>query len=350
VLALFLAALPRSAPGDGGFVAPIDEDVWEPSQLAFLLHDDARQVEDLIVQPSFQSQSRDLAWIVPLPNVPEITTEDAHLFRECFYLTQPLRRNRGTDCGCSDNGRYMPQPTPDSGDILIYDEQVVGIYDTRTVGADSASVLADYLEAWGYLHAGNRSRVEPALQHYIAKSWCFVALRVDSSRQGLDFHEGYWTGGLDPVRFTFQASEPVYPMRISAISARDATMVLLYACGVHRMTFEGAATEYANRLTAEELPELRAAYPLLGDLIAEPCFITKLRRTFSAEAMQDDIVLTRAATDEELRRIEYTGIPVAEGVWIAIFGLGVFRIHRWHRRRRPPPDRTDHSASSSHSL
>ncbi len=293
-----------NARADGGFVSHHGHDVWEPEQKALILYDAATQTEELIIQPSFVAYSPDFAWIVPVPSLPQLGAADGRLFFECSDLTRPLsrRKSRG-DCS-SYAPVYAPPPT-DVG-VSIYDTQRVGIFDTMTVGADDARVLTDSLDTWGFLHHANRAAVEAALQFYIEKSWFFVAMKTDSaSFWERPTHLDPWRGGIDPVRLTFTTPEIVYPMRVSAISAGEWTEVLIYVCSDHRMTYAGAVTEYAHQISAEELPAIRAAHENLGPLLAHPCFMTKLRRTFTPEEMTGDIVLARADNDHEFRLGRY---------------------------------------------
>lgn len=55
-------------------------------------------------------------------------------------------------------------------------------------------------------------------------AWYFVAIRIDST-QFIHPFDYYWTGAIEPVAFSFDTEVPVYPMRISAISAPQSTEV-----------------------------------------------------------------------------------------------------------------------------
>jgi hypothetical protein len=215
--------------------------------------------------------------------------------------------------------------------VDVYATERVGIYDTMILGANDAGALADSLEAWGYLHERNREAVLAALRFYIDQDWFFVAMRTDASRLDDPDRAGYRYGGLEPIHLGFESAEPVYPLRVSAVSAPSWSQVLLYVCAPHRMTFEGAVAEYANRITDRELASVRRLYPGLGEAIARPCFLTKLRKNYSSNEMTADLVLERAPDDAEFRRIVYGGIPMTEMLFLAI-ALGAYR--RLHRPRR----------------
>jgi hypothetical protein len=327
-----LVLVPRHVRADGGLITNYYADVWEPAQRAILLFDPATGREDLILQAEYEGNTDNLAWIVPVPSLPTLATADAGLFVDCANLTRLVVRNRGLDCGCQ-GGKMTDAP---GTQVDIYDNRLVGIYQTLTLGATDASVLADSLDTWGYLHAGNRPSVEAALQFYINKSWFFVAMRTDSASVAGTSPGAYRVGGLDPIHLTFSTTKAVYPLRISAISARDPSQVLLYVCAPHRMTFPGAHAEYANRINDRELRHLQSLYPLLGTVITQPCFLTKLRDSVPVSAMSDDLFLDRAPDDGEFREIRYAGIPMLEMLFVALVLAFYSGSRRFSRRRRTP--------------
>lgn len=332
IVALLSGLIPSLAVADGGFVGPYGLSVWEPSQSALIVYDAADRIEQLIIQPGFRSQASEFAWIVPVPGLPEIEAACGDLFQECYLLTEPIERDRGDGFACADEQVMydVAPPTIENGGVIIHAEEMIGIYETITVSADDAAQLADSLYAWGYLHEENEDEVLAALSHYIEQesSWYFVALRVKSS-DGV--YGEYWYGGLEPVSFTFESDEIIYPMRISKISTQASTSLVLYICADHRLVCPGAYTDYANRISGPELSAIRAEYPCLGDLLPNGCFLTKLRKSLSVGEMDDDIFFTPAGADEEFRQIRYTGLPFPELILLVL--AGAVRL-RFRRRRR----------------
>jgi hypothetical protein len=323
--------VPGIVAADGGLLPPYGKDVWEPSQVGFIRYEASTRTEDLILMPEFEGDTRDFGWIVPVPSVPDLESGNRTLFYDCARLTYPIHRNRGDGWGC---GEYLvPNPPAwrffGDEDVNVISQTTVGILHALTLGAGDSAALADSLEQWGYLHDENRVDVESALQFYVDKSWYFVAMKIDTT-QVPEYWGGYWYGAIDPVRFTFETPEVVYPMRISAFSAEDPTQVLLYVCADHRMTYPGAATEYANRFAGHELLQVKTAYPVMGTLLTEGCFLTKLRRNFLVSEITDDIVLEPAPSDEEFRQIQYSGLPATEILFVAMVGLVV--ICSWRSR------------------
>jgi hypothetical protein len=326
-LLALLAGAPH-ARADGGFMPPIGLDIYEPSQIALLRFDAATQTEDLIVRAQFQGNAHDFGWILPVPSLPTLEIADGMLLYECAQLTAPLYRYR-EDRGCvsRDSGDLTAPNQDRDGDVTVYEDQALGIYRALTVGASDATVLADSLEAWGYLHIGNRARVLAALQFYVEKSWFFVALKTGTPETEEPSY-GYWEGGIDPVHLRFASATPVYPMRISALSATASSEVLIYALAAHRMTFPRAQTAYANRIDADERVAIRRQYPRLAEWIEESTYVTKLRRTFSPASMTDDLVLTPASSDREFRIIHYSGASSTGFLLLAVAGILAARSRR----------------------
>ncbi len=339
ILPCLWVACTTLARADGGLLPPYGRGIWEPTQKAVLLYDDDTQTEDLILQVSFIGDTKDFAWLVPVPALPTLQTAAEEIFWDCAALTAPVVRRRGDGWGClSDESRVNSAGSGEyrDDDITIYDEQTVGIYRTVTLGATDAAVLADSLTTWGYLHSGNRAAVEATLQWYVDKSWYFVAMRMDTTSVIENPEYGYWQAGIAPLRLRFASPLPVYPLRISALSAAEETELLIYVVSAHRMTFAGAATEYANRMSGSELDDIRARYDHLAPLIRTACFLTKLRATYTGAEMTDDITLSRAPTDGEFREIQYTGLPSTELLLLAMVGI----LWSRSRPRRGDPTRS----------
>jgi len=338
LLAALFAA--QTARADGCILPPLDGDVSEGSQEAFIAYDPDTRTEDLVLRVGFQGDRRDFAWIVPVPSLPVLEEADVFFFTQCRLLTRPIYRQRDEGLGCRST---RPGNDVAPAGVEIYDEQRVGIYQTLTLGASEADALADSLERWGYLHDRNRRETRAALQTYIDRAWYFVAMRVDST--SLPFRPpGYiWYGYLQPIRLTFASDEIVYPMRISAISSREEVGLTMYVCAPHRMEFPGAALEYANCFSPAELAEARDDCPLPAAFLDEGRFLTRLHAVFRPSTMGEDLVLRPAASDEEFRQLHYSGWPdhgmLPAGLLAAALFLAGWRP-RLPGRRHPPRART----------
>lgn len=345
LLPLFLAlavAVPGDARADGGYVSPYGFPVWEPGQTAFLRHDAAAGVEELSILPRFFGEPTDFAWLVPVPSLPEVAEADPELFRQLSTLTAPVYRSRDSFWNCESRfttdhgGRGL-----DGGGVEIIDDQVIGIYRMQIVAATEAGALTDSLSAWGFLHEGNLPLVAPVLADYVADGWYFVAMSIDSTAAAAvrwpygkvaagDQAPPFWYPALQPMAFRFAAAEPVYPLRISQVSAGGYSPVSLYVAADRRVDFPGARTLYANRLSAGEHAAIAGAYPAAGAVLEPGRWLTRLYREYSGAEMDADLVLQAAASQSEVRIVHYSGLPV----WTVAFGGAVawWVARRRHRR------------------
>jgi len=321
-LNLALAATTAApALADGAMIAPWGYELYETEQIAVVSHDASTATETLRVLPGFRSEASDFAWIVPVPALPQIAVSDLDLFRQAGYLTAPVWRSRDETWGCSESVVY-DGALGGGNRVDIIDDRIVGIYRTLVLGADDASALADSLTAWGYLHEGNETAITPVLEDYIARSWYFVAMKIDpEALEDWQMEGGYWYGRLSPIRLDFAADAPVYPLTISSLSAAPSSDVILYTIAAMRLTFPGATTLYANRVTDGELQEIRAVYPAFGALLHAGDFVTKLRRSFAPDEMDEDLVLAPDQDDREFHQVFYSGVPLTA---VLLLGTGLW--------------------------
>lgn len=333
VAAIFVLSLAFAVPAqaDGTIIGPWGSELYETSQIAVMIHDAAAGAETLHVLPGFRSDTSDFAWIVPVPALPEVAVSDIVLFREAVELTAPVWRHRDEAWSCTQEDYEYGYPEPADNGVDIIDDRIVGVYRTMVLGADDASALADSLTAWGFLHEGNEEQTLAVLDSYIERSWYFVAIKIDpESFEHWQTEGGYWFGRLDPIRLEFASDEPVYPLEISALSAAQSSEVILYTITDARLTFPGATTLYANRLTDGELQEIRSAYPRFGVLLHTGDFLTKLRRSYAPDEMDEDLVLTPDVDDDEFHQVFHSGVPLTT---VLLLGTGLWLRLRPRSRR-----------------
>jgi len=314
VLSMSLAGI-SPALADGMFVSPPGLFMYEPAQQAILQYDQETNAEELTILPFFYGEAPEFAWVVPVPSLPEVTLADAQIFRDLDEITMPVTQSRDGNWGCFQKDYYSGYDAGNAArPVQVISEELVGYYQTIVVNATETTALMDSLTTWGFLHDENSDAVYDALDYYVDLGWYFVAMRVDAGElaqttQKTLAPDYYYGVGLEPVKFAFTSDEMVYPMRISSVSAYHSTMVNLYIIADHRMQFPEAQTLYANRFTSGEIAEL-AEYQSLSGLLEPGKFMTKLHRYYSPSQMEEDIVFTRAANDNEFVKIYYSGLPL----------------------------------------
>ena len=209
---LLLFFLATQAYGDGAFVWKRGADLNEPSQKAIIYWHDGKEV--LILQVKYEGPAEDFAWIVPLPSKPKVDAIEADKspFAEISLYTQQRLRW----------GLKLRDGPPET--VTVLERKVVGVYDIAVLAASDARDLSDWLNKNGYAFPQKRTDV---LEHYTAKKWVYVAMRVDRKALTGDEVQKLKVGELQPIRFTFPTDEMVYPLKISSINA-GYTEILLY--------------------------------------------------------------------------------------------------------------------------
>ncbi|MCK5124127.1 MAG: DUF2330 domain-containing protein, partial [Dehalococcoidia bacterium] len=90
VVILFLLATATPVLADGGFFPDsMYRDLHEVAQKAVILYGNStgNYTEHLILSVSFEGDAEDFAWVIPVPNLPEIAVTDAELFWELSDFT-----------------------------------------------------------------------------------------------------------------------------------------------------------------------------------------------------------------------------------------------------------------------
>jgi hypothetical protein len=335
-----LMGLAGTALADGMFIYPPDSFMYEPVQQAFIEWDEATETEALTILPTFNGDAESFAWIVPVPGLPQLELADRQLFQELDNLTRPIYRSRDGQWDCmGDNTIYDSVAAGGDNQVDIISQEDIGYFQTMIISATNATTLLDSLTVWGFLHDDNIDAVTDAISDYVDRSWYFVTMQVDSTALAEYYYDGYYYhdyyyGGLDPITLTFPTEEPVYPMKISALSAAEDTRVHVYFKSAHRMTFPGASTHYANRLSSAEWEGLEYS-PFLRAALRPGDFLTKLRRGYRPSEMTEDITFTRADSDEEFVLINYSGWPVT--TLLLVGPPCVWGVWKSRRRKRTSP-------------
>jgi len=293
---------------DGGLFTQLYRDIYEPNQLAMIVFDD--MVEKIIFQIDYEGDAEDFAWVIPVPAYPKLFSVEDEIFFELHELTKPTPP-WGFSCGWG----MMPGASPDEG-VHIWEENQVGIYHTTTLSASDPNSLVEWLNDNGYAFPIEGQEV---LDYYVQKQWFFVAMKIQSDE--IVNNSEYYTGAIQPIGIMFFSDEMVYPLKISSLSAPSwGTEVLIYTFSDERVTFPGATEEYNAIITPDQLKE----YPILQDLIDETFVLTKLRKNFSAEEMDEDLILLPVSKYIALGNIIDLSSPV--GQFVLLIGIFIFLL------------------------
>jgi hypothetical protein len=160
IAVLFLLST-TAAPvlADGCFFPDsVYRDLYESAQRAVILY--GNSTEHLILSVSFEGDAEEFAWVIPVPEKPEIAVTDAELFWELSDLTISAISTPGFGC-------IRHEGLDPSGDgVDVIQEQVVGPYATAILSATNATALVDWLNANGYIFPEDGEEI---ISEYIEK-------------------------------------------------------------------------------------------------------------------------------------------------------------------------------------
>ncbi len=359
LLVVCLFSLVQTAWADGGmFPRQFAGSAESADQRAIVVYDGGH--ETLILQTAYEGDGGDFAWVIPVPallGAGDIGTVAPDIFDDLYYLTEPTAYgyfgyNAQGVFGCSSSTAREYQS------VRVWEPLQVDDYEVTILSADDSSDLVEWLNANGYAYpAGHQGE----LNYYVNKSWFFVAAKI-SLTDGRNGNNGPPSTGGDygeegeemrPLRLSFNTAEPVYPMRISAVSSEDEIEVLVYIIARHRMRSTNFNTEQVQLTSQfhggdfpayyEEQFRSSLARAGVGSLLVEYAghlprylvnihgadlglgagefYITRLRTYLTHNEMQEDVVMTQAATDNNFAI--YVMAPVTPDTNIRLAGIGL---------------------------
>jgi len=346
ILSLLATATPALA--DGGFFShSMNLDLYESTQKAVILYGNCTGnctgtctgncTEHLILSASWEGDAEDFAWVVPVPNKPEITVTDPELFRELSNFTATEIPHGGFGCGAA-------APGGQEG-VDVIEEKVVGPYATAILSATNATALVDWLNVNGYIFPEDGEEV---ISEYIEKQWYFVATKINAVENSTGY--ALAEGAIEPIVLSFASNETVYPLRISSLSAANATppQVLLYVLADHVMVpkqyplyigygnwTENAFTlEFADNVSVEDISQYQTLSELISTYLpGDEFYLTKLRGPISADQMVD-IELVAYEEGDSLHSLAENSPNHDDVVVLALVIWPIFGLHLWRRHRK----------------
>jgi len=331
-----LSAMAIPVLADGGFFVEAEYlDVYQSAQRAVILY--GNSTEHLILSVSFEGDAEDFAWVIPVPEKPEIAVSDPELFWELSDFTT-IEFPGGGGWGCAS----AVGPPGDQDGVDVIEEQVVGPYATAVLSATNATALVDWLNANGYIFP---EEGEEIISEYIEKEWYFVATKINAVEEDTGY--ALAEGAIEPIVLSFASDEIVYPLRITSLSATSPE-VLLYVLTDHIMVpeqyplyigygywEENAFTlEFGDNVSVEDLSD----YEILPELVStylpgDEFYLTKLRGSISADQMVDIEMLSYEEGDS-LGSLAKTNANSGDIFVLATIVGPVCGLYLWRRNRR----------------
>lgn len=273
----------------------------------------------------------DVGLILPTPSPAEVTAGDRQTFVDIEQAIQP-KQVVVDDWWAGDQGDGA---AGGAAPPVVLDQVQLGPVEATTLEASDADGLTAWLDENGY---AIRDEIAAGLEDYVERGWYFVALKLTSDIP--------LEGGLDPIRFTFDSDELVYPMALSKL-ATTTQKARLYVFQDHRARVTGL-DEPGATLAGSATVWAGPAPDGLDDLGG---YLTVVDLFFDSPATQipGDLVVVQAGDDEPLqpvytvtRPVTVFGIPFGVAVILgAVAGVLIVvalltLVVRWVRGVRPP--------------
>ncbi|MCA9709229.1 MAG: DUF2330 domain-containing protein, partial [Myxococcales bacterium] len=159
------------------------------------------------------------AWLLPLPQVPEIEVGSWRLVQAVLDGTQPVYGWQNSfvcdDGGGADGASFLSNADAggagDDGDVgpTVVARDVVGAFEYAVLQGGSADTINTWLLDNGYATDDEAPEI---LDTYIAEGSVFVAFRLRHGAQVEDIH---------PVVIRYPGTEPCIPLRLTRIAAKE---------------------------------------------------------------------------------------------------------------------------------
>ncbi|MBV1858437.1 MAG: DUF2330 domain-containing protein [Nannocystaceae bacterium] len=194
------------------------------------------------VQIRYAGDPEQFAWIVPVPNVPQLEISHTIAFGivdegtapvayagyeslcpvpeyACEYHPAPeceLPGETGTSDTWNDDGLTGGAGDTDGADtgggeppggVDVIDMQMVGDYETVTFSADDAALAVEWLQENGFIV---NETMTPYMQPYIDGGMVFVAAKLVAGA-GVD--------SIKPLKITYAGTQPMIPLQLTAVAA-----------------------------------------------------------------------------------------------------------------------------------
>jgi len=158
------------------------------------------------------------AWLVPVPEVPEVEVGSWRLVQAALDGTRPVYGYEDAQqCDDDDGGLtaggggflQSPDGGGSTGEPTVVAEDVVGAFQYAVLEGGSAQTVTDWLQANDYAVEDEAPAI---LDDYIAEGHVFVAFRLRHGQAVEDIH---------PVVIRYPGVEPCIPIRLTRVAAKE---------------------------------------------------------------------------------------------------------------------------------
>ncbi len=331
--------------GDGKFYVLDKTPIGVPYQRALILHDGS--AECLILQSEYllpKGAEPNIAWVVPVPEIPELAALDSGSLSEIFWMLSFTTRPSSTSIGSyielviiltplllSIVGFYMyfknqitnqpqwvtanrkkigkfscaglivtfilgfvfmPTLSVKYAGLKVLKHEQVGVYDIHVIMGTDPNAVFDWLKE-GNFHFEEKDKA--VFEDYIKKDWYFVTAKVNPHQEYED-QELVNEGLVSPLVLKFETPEPIYPLALTSTVGQP-TEILLYVVGKSKYSCDDrlnlAFFDKSKEFLFEDLQQFVKPAEFMNEFIYKNLpYMTKFRGTLDPEQMKEDLVFT----------------------------------------------------------
>jgi len=278
------------------------------AETALITWDGTHETIDMVLL--LKGQAADAAWIMPVPQGTVVSLGDRAVFGKLVAATAPRVEKQYTfwpSFGVGDKSVVSGAQAP--GGLSVTTSEV-GPFTVSTLSGTDPEAVNTWLADHGY---PTKPVLTATFAEYLADGWSIDAVKLTSPG-------GQLAGSLDPLRMTFTASAPVYPIKLSQ-HARDVQGVTLYIAAAHRMEITRQASPsyvepvFAGRVVAADLG--------LTPLDGHDVYLTAFTQILQPSLITDDYAFGRAADDRPYQRVTYETVDMG---WVPMLGAIVVLV------------------------
>jgi len=245
--------VPASARAACCYFSAKNADILQPAQKVFLTYDPQQKLETFTVQPKFEGNALDFGMVIPTPALPKLHEMPREFFKHLAVYSilkkrefphsellpvevAKFKRALGLANGAFADAADKLQDKKDErkSTVVVLQSGVVGSLDYKTITAERADDLYEWLKDNKYSYAGD----EATLGFYVQKKWFFTVMKIDTMQMKRN-KDGSFAGEVTPTRFSFTSDKIVYPLKITQISVKDKTEALFYVQAPHKVDLQG---------------------------------------------------------------------------------------------------------------
>jgi len=333
-----------------------------PDQQALIHFADGAQT--LVIETRFQGEGERFVWVVPLPNVPEVSAVTAGLFPTLQSVFRPrivdevpgwaalwgaalvvfaiiLYRKHSATLKAGvlfvatlfaisvllpslARTRSLGFEMDEHAGLTLHSSERIGSYAVATISATQPDGLIRWLSSNGFRMDEADERV---IADYVSRGWAFAAVKL--SREQADVAPA----SPHPLAFRFETDKPVYPMRLTGTQSTPVSLDL-FVFGPGRAVTSHPDLTVVQSAATERRPEgaepldwrkrdddhIALVHPQLCDLVPGTPVATRLSGTLSPPAMARDVQIDWASPQPH-RETLYT--PAGARQTLINVGVGI---------------------------